>query len=361
MPLNLYYEESGVEIYNGDALETLREMEGGSVDCCVTSPPYWSLRDYGVPGQIGLERAPGAYVERLVEVFREVRRALTGAGTMFLVLGDSYARDSRKGRHKPGDSGKQDYVVCRGGGRTASMLEMERIRSESRGSSDGKVGRADRAPIRVGADNLKPKDLVGVPWMVAFALREDGWYLRSDIVWQKPNCLPESVTDRPTKCHEYVFMLAKSERYYYDHRAVAEPTIGGHKSGNKERKLDTPTRPYDHRGASIPWEVGEEGMRNRRSVWTIPTRAFRGAHFAVFPEALAEVCILAGTPAGGVVIDPFGGAGTVGIAASRLGRRAVIVELKEQYCELAAERLARSVGARRTMDGNERVGLECGT
>lgn len=296
--MNLYYEESGVAIFHGDALETLREMDDESADCCVTSPPYWGLRDYDVHGQIGLERTPGEYVVRLVEVFREVRRVLTGAGALFLALGDSYARDAGKGQHKPGDDGKQDYVIRRGGGRAASMLEP-------------------------GDHNLKPKDLVGIPWSVAFALRDDGWYLRSDIIWSKPNCLPESVNDRPTKCHEYVFMLARSERYYYDAKAVAEPAVSSR---------------------------GDE-MRNRRSVWTIPTRPFSGAHFAVFPEALAEVCILAGTPAGGVVLDPFGGAGTVGVVAGRLGRRAMLVELKEEYCELAAGRLARSMD----MNGNERM------
>jgi site-specific DNA-methyltransferase (adenine-specific) len=299
--MNLYYEESGVAIFHGDALETLREMDDESADCCVTSPPYWGLRDYGVDGQLGLERTPEEYVARLVEVFREVRRVLRDDGTLWLNLGDSYA------------SGKG---TCYNPGGGESSLGKER-----KAEGVHPLDRGNKSTLAV--SGLKPKDLVGIPWRVAFALQADGWYLRSDIIWAKPNPMPESVTDRPTKSHEYLFLLARSERYYYDAKAVAEPAVSSR---------------------------GDE-MRNRRSVWTIPTRPFSGAHFAVFPEALAEVCILAGTPAGGVVLDPFGGAGTVGVVAGRLGRRAMLVELKEEYCELAAGRLARSMD----MNGNERM------
>ena len=206
----------------GDVHEVLPTLEPESAQMCVTSPPYWGLRDYGVEGQLGLEATPEEYVEKMVEVFREVRRVLKSDGTLWLNLGDSYARDAKKGQHKPGDTGKQAYVYDNGGGRASACLRL----SETQGSSDGAVGRADRAAKRNNGNGLKPKDLIGIPWRVAFALQADGWYLRQDIVWHKPNPMPESVTDRCTKAHEMLFLLSKSERYYFDAEAIREPDKG---------------------------------------------------------------------------------------------------------------------------------------
>jgi DNA modification methylase len=274
-------------IIQGDALTQLKELPGESVDCCITSPPYFGLRDYGVEGQIGLEESPEAYVSKLVEVFREVRRVLKKEGTLWLNLGDSYSRDLAKGGSGP--NGKHDFIPDYGNAR--------KIMSESKGSSDGGVGRADRAPVRNGGDGLKPKDLIGIPWTVAFALRADGWYLRQDIIWSKNNCMPESVTDRCTKSHEYLFLFAKSQRYYFDSEAIKEPSV-----------TNDPRRPYTSKGA---WEMdgrapeqihsGERragndfSKRNKRSVWQVNTVPYREAHFATFPEKLIEPCILAGT------------------------------------------------------------------
>ena len=270
---------STVTIHVGDCLDTLRRLPDASVQCCVTSPPYWGLRDYGHDGQIGLESTPEAYVARMVEVFREVGRVLRDDATLWLNLGDSY-----------GDS----------------------------------------------------KQLVGIPWRVAFALQADGWYLRQDIIWHKPNPMPESVRDRCTKSHEYVFLLSKSERYYYDAEAVAEPaTAGTHITTEKSFGGQAAGAKVVPSGNQIPgkqWSWGN--TRNRRSVWTITPKPFSGAHFAVMPFDLADLCIRAGCPEGGVVLDPFGGAGTVGLMADRRGRDAVLCELNPEYAELARRRIA---------------------
>jgi len=353
-----------LDIRHGDALALLREMPAGSARCCVTSPPYWGLRDYGHEGQIGLERTPEGYVSRLVEVFREVRRVLADDGTLWLNLGDSYAR-----------TGESNVPQTKKGG-TPNYPQHTKV-----GSSDGAVGRADRPGSRASADSLKPKDLVGIPWRCAFALQADGWYLRSDIIWAKPNPMPESVTDRPTKAHEYLFLLSKSQRYYYDAAAIAEtvttrpqnrytstaeqpkgdgraasgaqnPTCQGGvitKRGKtwEERKAmgfrgDTkhPTRDAIEAGLPIPSFARAEWGRNRRSVWTVPTQPFPGAHFAVMPEALAEPCILAGSAPGDLVLDPFAGSGTVGVVALRHGRRFIGCELNGEYVGMARKRIA---------------------
>ena len=270
-----------------------------TVNCCVTSPPYYGLRDYGVDGQIGLEDSPDAYVSRLVEVFREVLRVLTDDGTLWLNIGDSYARDPKKGGFGP--NGKHDNIPDYGNAR--------RIMSEKRGSSDGGVGRADRAPVRVGGEGLKPKDLIGIPWLLAFALRADGWYLRQDIIWNKPNPMPESVGDRCTKAHEYLFLLSKSNRYFYDSEAIKEPTANAAET------------------------------RNRRSVWTITPKPYKGAHFAVYPPELIEPCVIAGCPKGGTILDPFGGSGTTGGVALKHGRNAVLCELNGDYAALMPARI----------------------
>ena len=300
------------DIRQGDCRELLREMPAGSVRCCVTSPPYWGLRDYGHAGQLGLERTPEEYVSRMVEVFSEVRRVLADDGTLWANLGDSYAAGGR------------------GGG-------MEGERGEKQRSNQGALLGPKKAP-----EGLKPKDLVGIPWRIAFALQADGWWLRSDIIWAKPNPMPESVTDRPTKAHEYLFLLAKAERYYYDAAAIAEPSVdppGVSRGGalarfGRDEKLIAANA---HRGDKIPTS---NGSRNRRSVWTIATQPFTEAHFAVMPEALVEPCILAGSAPGDLVLDPFAGSGTVGVVALRHGRRFIGIELNPEYVTMARRRVA---------------------
>jgi len=290
------------------------------------------LRDYGVDGQIGLEESPEAYVSKLVEVFGEVRRVLKKEGTLWLNLGDSYSRDLAKGGSGP--NGKHDFIPDYGNAR--------KIMSESKGSSDGGVGRADRAPVRNGGDGLKPKDLIGIPWMVAFALRADGWYLRQDIIWSKNNCMPESVTDRCTKSHEYLFLFAKSQRYYFDSEAIKESSVSDHPSGNgfkRPARVSYQNPDGTARGNDEQWQ-GVGGKRNKRSVWQVNTVPYREAHFATFPEKLIEPCIRAGCPEGGICLDPFFGAGTTGLVAKKLGRRFIGIELNEAYIGMAQKRVA---------------------
>ncbi len=262
------------EIIVGDALSVLQGLPSNTFRCCVTSPPYWGLRDYGIPNQIGAEPKLENYVENLQSIFRETRRVLTEDGALWLNIGDSYTSGNRGWREKD-------------------------RKNPARAMSY-------RPPTPQG---LKPKDLVGVPWRVAFALQEDGWYLRSDIVWYKPNCQPESVKDRPTRAHEYIFLFSKSEKYFYDYKAIMEPA-------NSRGKL-----------------------RNRRSVWEIKTEGFPGAHFATFPPKLVEPCILAGSEHGDSVLDPFFGSGTVGEVCMRLERKFTGIELNEEYASLARRRL----------------------
>lgn len=320
---------STYRILLGDCRETLRTLPDASVQCCVTSPPYWGLRDYGHDGQLGLEPTPEEYVANMVEVFREVRRVLRDDGTLWLNLGDSYARAPEKGGSGPG--GKNGAYL----GNAYGVAQSAKV-----GSSDGAVGRAERPGTRAASPDLKPKDLVGIPWRVAFALQADGWYLRSDIIWAKPNGMPESVTDRPTKAHEYLFLLAKSERYYYDADAISEESVSGpyvrQRSSTFKKAGSQDDRFGGHdKGAPL---VISDGTRNARSVWTIATQSFRGAHFAVFPPELAERCILAGSKPGDVVLDPFGGSGTTGMVATGHGRRAILCELNPAYADLMRER-----------------------
>ena len=282
-------------ILHGDVLDKLQEVESDSVQCVVTSPPYWGLRDYGTEGQLGLEKTPEEYVENMVKVFREVRRVLKKDGTCWLNLGDSYT-SSTKG--SGGKSKKQDS-------NTGSWYDFKCL------------------------PDTKPKDLVGIPWRVAFALQADGWWLRQDIIWHKPNPMPESVTDRCTKSHEYIFLLAKSQKYYFDNEAIKE-------NGNSicTRKRSSAFRQQNEDNKTTLTTVG----RNKRSVWRITTQPYKEAHFAVFPEKLPELCIKAGTKEGDTVLDPFFGSGTTGWVAQRLGRKWIGIELNAEYIKIAEKR-----------------------
>src|SRR3990167_5367183 len=353
----------------GDSLTELKKMENGSIDCCVTSPPYWGLRDYQtatweggskncshkrdskksgagetgsdnvtggigdgiykdiclhcgakrIDAQLGLEKTPEDYVAMMVEIFREVKRVLKKEGTLWLNLGDSYAGSGK------GHSDKINYA-CVVGGVTASYTD--------------KI--------------LKPKDIVGIPWRVAFAPRTDGWYLRQDIIWHKPNPMPESVTDRCTKAHEYIFLMSKSARYYFDGEAIKEPA-------NYDGRKDTMNKGSEkYRNGFVPnqnpqsvavkgherWQRGENGeyLRNKRSVWTITTKPFKGAHFATFPEGLIVPCVLAGCPKNGIILDPFMGAGTTGVVCKKNNRNFIGIELNPEYVKMAEQRINNTNG-----------------
>jgi DNA modification methylase len=367
-------DDDPVRIITGDVLDGLRALPDGCARVCVTSPPYYGQRDYktarwegGDPAcdhrparlkkgrnecrqtfgdgwathgtqliafgkrqacdkcgavkvdlQIGLEPSPDEYVARLVDVFREVRRILAADGTLWLNLGDSYANDATGPNTRPGP---------------------------------GLEGAPNRPAVQKswrGVEGVKKKDLLGIPWMVAFALRADAWYLRQELIWNKPNARPEPVRDRCTKSHEHLFLLSKSPRYYFDRDAMQEPA-SRRKSGNKARKpasargvpVDTDGRTNGAVAGSVPWEGT---TRNKRSVWTIPTRRYRGAHFATFPENLVRPCVLAGSAPGDLVLDPFAGSGTTLAVAARLGRRAAGVELNPDYAAMARERVAAVLG-----------------
>ena len=318
------------QIIIGDALTTLQAMPSESVDCCITSPPYWGLRDYGHAGQMGLEPTPAEYVAAMGALFREVGRVLVPHGTLWLNLGDSYASNGRS------EYDADPKLPQRGG--------AQRRRSTT-------------------VNGLKPKDMVGIPWRVAFALQDDGWYLRSDIIWAKPNPMPEPVTDRPTKSHEYLFLLSKSPRYFYDSEAIKEPGMamnehdatgqGYHAPGQAPH---TGSRGIDkqrghsrrHAGFNERWDamsVKEQCsvMRNKRDVWTIPPEPFKGAHFAVMPSGLVAPCVLAGCPEGGLVLDPFTGSGTVGVVSLSHGRRFLGIELNPVYAAMAERRINASI------------------
>lgn len=315
--------------------------DGVKAQTCVTSPPYFGLRDYGHEGQIGLEQAPEEYIAAMVEVFRCVRDVLADDGTLWVNIGDSYAS----------------------GGRAYRAPDAK----------DSKNGRVTDSFRPADPEGIKPKDLIGIPWMLAFALRADGWYLRQDIIWSKPNPMPESVRDRCTKAHEYIFLLSKSERYYYDNEAISEPiaaasiarlsqpnlanqkgsdrvpgkTNGTMKavvrsSGNKERK-QRPASPDSHQGkqaGSVPWEGS---TRNKRSVWTVSTKPYKGAHFATFPPDLIEPCILAGSRPGDIVLDPFMGSGTTAAVAIKHGRQYIGCELNPDYGPLQEARIKSAI------------------
>jgi DNA modification methylase len=338
----IYHQDSQLMIHKGDALAELRTMQAESIQCCVTSPPYYGLRDYGVDGQIGLEETPEAYIAKLVDVFREVRRVLKDDGTCWINIGDSYSTHA---------AGK-----CKNPMATSTLA----------GVKTQEVARELKTELPYRNAEIPEKNLIGIPWMLAFALRADGWYLRQDIIWSKPNPMPESVTDRCTKSHEYLFMLSKASRYYYDQEAIKEPAIyadddrvgramKSHKSnptaqvnGIRPRVDKQRGHSRRHAGFNDRWDSMEKteqcsGMRNKRSVWTVGTRAYVEAHFATFPAALIEPCILAGSRIGDTVLDPFGGSGTTAEVANKFGRKAVLVELNPEYCELAMKRNCQKV------------------
>lgn len=325
-------------LLTGDVHEALATLLDASVQCVVTSPPYWGLRDYGHDGQIGLETTPAEYVATLVRVFEAVWRVLRDDGTLWLNLGDSYANDGKWG----GEAG----------GKHAYLNDNDRKR----------VGREKRVT------GLKPKDIVGIPWMVAFALRDAGWYLRSDIIWSKPNPMPESVQDRPTKAHEYLFLLTKSARYYYNAEAIREPYApstltqfdraytgeatkdytgtGAQNPSDVKRRITDKQRGHSrrHAGFNDRWDAMEKseqtaGGANKRSVWTVATQPYPDAHFATYPEALIEPCIFAGSREGDTVLDPFNGSGTTGVVAVRAQRHYIGCELNPEYVRLARARI----------------------
>jgi DNA modification methylase len=338
-----------IRLLQGDCRDVLANLPENHFHTCVTSPPYFGLRDYGAEGQIGLEATPDEFVSQMVAVFREVRRVLRDDGTLWLNLGDSYSAQpgQRKATDKPG---------------------------AKQATSVGSIGAPSRS-----VEGLKPKDLIGIPWRVAFALQADGWFLRQDIIWSKPNPMPESVQDRCTKAHEYVFLLSKSARYYYDAEAIAEPRVqhedangfrggaytngetnnavmGRRKTpGNKTHKGATAyiggDRKHRTKAGLVAYAERERaadpndlGVRNKRSVWTVATQPFKEAHFATYPPDLIEPCILAGCPKGGAVLDPFGGAGTTGLVADRLGRDCTLIELNPEYAAIARRRIEADAG-----------------
>jgi DNA modification methylase len=304
------------KIFTGDALTILRTLPSRIVQTCVTSPPYWGLRDYGVKGQLGLEKTPDQYVARIVELFREIRRVLREDGTLWLNLGDCYAQSTYG---SGGGWGRKEHEYANGPAQDRSLFKDP-------GCSHG----------------LKNKDLVGIPWRVALALQADGWYLRQDIIWHKPNPMPESVTDRCTKAHEYIFLLSKSKNYFFDSDAIKEPSKYPEDS-RKARSSFLDKRAPTQRIAGVRPGSQTYPFRNKRSVWTLATRPYRGAHFATFPPGLIEPCISAGAPAGGLVLDPFLGSGTTAAVASELQRRYIGIELNPAYVKLARSRLRESV------------------
>lgn len=333
-----------VRLLIGDCRERLAEIEAGSVHCCVTSPPYFGLRDYGCGGQMGLESTPDEFVAGMVEVFREVRRVLRDDGTLWLNIGDSYATSG---------CGNADASAST----LAGSTQAQTLFRESAGKRDRRYGH-------------KQKDLIGIPWLLAFALRADGWYLRQDIIWSKPNPMPESVRDRCTKAHEYLFLLSKSPRYYFDADAIAEEAVyageelgimrgdkcraeamGLLPSGNEllavKRRESKKRGDFNGKTNALPGREAFRAIketRNKRSVWEVTTQPFSEAHFATFPPALIEPCILAGCPEGGTVLDPFGGAGTTGLVADRLRRNAILIELNPAYAAMAERRLHADAG-----------------
>ena len=334
-----YFETDNGKLYNGGCLDILKQMPDESVDCVVTSPPYWGLRDYSTDGQIGLEPTIQEYINVMTEIFGEVRRVLKRDGTLWLNMGDSYATAQASGDKK---FNNEEF--------NKNRPSRERILT----------------PAKQRPDFLKNKDLIGMPWRVAFALQDDGWYLRSDIIWHKPNPMPESVTDRPTKSHEYIFLMSKSSQYFYDAEAIMEPVsknthlrisqnvaaqvgsdrahAGGKINGNMKAVIRTPKQQEPGKGIRNNDSFNNATClpvleRNKRTVWTIPTQGYSEAHFATYPVNLIYPCIKAGCRPGGIVMDPFIGSGTTAIVAEKLNRRWIGIEINADYIKIAKERI----------------------
>lgn len=303
-------------IYNTDCLEGLKTLPENSINCCVTSPPYFNLRDYGCDGQIGLEDTPEEYISKLVNVFREVKRVLKQDGTLWVNIGDSYAGSMKGAANYPDNA--MNY---------------------KQGTNRGSLGKACVVKKYSGYKN---KDLIGIPWMLAFALRDDGWYLRQDIIWSKPSVMPESVTDRCTKAHEYIFLLSKNKKYYFDNKAISEPTVT--KDSIVRDRESTKLNNTPGRSKMKGLVKNDYERRNKRSVWNVAIQPFRDAHFAVFPEKLIVDCIKAGCRIDGIVLDPFMGSGTTAIVARKLDRSYIGFELNPEYVKLANKRLRNEIG-----------------
>ncbi len=303
------------KIYCGNCVEVLKTFSDKSINCCITSPPYYGLRDYGVSGQIGNEDTPEQYIEKLVNVFEEVRRILKDDGVLWLNLGDSWA-GSNQGAGTKNLTKKQ-----------ASNHGTNYMNTDTHKSKLSKL---------IG---YKPKDLIGIPWMAAFALREAGWYLRQDIIWAKGNTMPESVKDRCTKSHEYIFLLSKSRKYYFDYESIKEPAVTQPKARDKNKEGYQADYPKGDRFSSGERVYGADGMRNKRDVWNVNIKPCKEAHFATFPDTLIEPCVLAGCPEGGIILDPFMGAGTTGIVSKRNNRNYVGIELNPNYIQIAENRI----------------------
>lgn len=303
------------KIYLGDCLDVLQTFPNESINCCITSPPYYGLRDYGVEGQIGNEDTPEEYVQNLVNVFEEVRRVLKDDGTLWLNLGDSWA-GSNQGAGTKNLTAKQ-----------ASNHGTNYMSSDSHKSKISKL------------NGYKPKDLIGIPWMAAFALREAGWYLRQDIIWAKGNPMPESVKDRCTKSHEYIFLLTKSRKYYFDNESIKEAAVTRPKARDKNKEGYQADYPKGDRFSSGERVYGADGKRNKRDVWNVNIKPCKEAHFATFPDTLIEPCVLAGCSEGGIILDPFMGAGTTGMVAKRNNRNYVGIELNSNYIQIAESRI----------------------
>lgn len=313
-------------IYNEDCISGLRKIASNSIDCCVTSPPYFGLRDYGHRGQLGLEESPEKYTSNIVRVFNQVFRVLKPTGTLWLNLGDSYSGSWGNYGGKNRGAGSQ-RIIRKGSGVNNRAYEGK---EDWRPPTSGKMG--------VG---IKRKDLIGIPWMVAFALRKKGWYLRQDIIWHKPNPMPESVVDRCTKAHEYIFLMSKSKRYYFDKQSISTPSSrAGEKSYHdfNNPKYDAILHDrWKHQFDGRKW--GSENIANKRSVWTVSTKPFMDAHFATFPEDLISDCILAGCPEGGIVLDPFMGAGTTAVVSKKLNRNYIGFEINAEYIKIIEKRM----------------------
>ena len=311
--------QTDFKLFCGDALEQLKRLDDNSVNTCVTSPPYYQLRDYGVDGQIGLEETPKEYINKLVNIFREVRRVLRDDGTLWINIADSYS-GSNKGR-------KADGSIC--------DMKNSLISSTNQGQIGGTIF-GGNIP-----EGTKPKDMIGIPWMLAFALRDDGWYLRQDIIWHKKSVMPESVTDRCTRAHEYIFLLSKKKDYYFDYRAIQEQSACVY-----DRRLGKGRLEYDGKRAKSKDGHTQNSMcgitekRNKRDVWVCNTNhAVKGAHYATYPKELIAPCILAGCPEGGVVLDPFNGSGTTGIVAAEQRKNYIGIELNPEYIEITKNRV----------------------